>query len=83
MLKVMVTVEGGLVQSVEVPPGVEVEVRDYDCEGSVEVCAQDGDHGYVDEECGQHYHAVTYCHVSEHERHLEDAARRVVDAWTA
>lgn len=32
-MTVIVTVEGGVVQHVEVPNGVRVIVRDYDCEG--------------------------------------------------
>jgi len=34
MKQVIVYVDGGLVQDVEVPEGVEVIVRDYDVEGS-------------------------------------------------
>ena len=43
MLKVIVWVEGGLVQNVQVPPGVEVEVRDYDVDKGTE-------YPHVDEE---------------------------------
>lgn len=33
LLVVTITVEGGVVQDVEVPPGVRVIVKDYDVEG--------------------------------------------------
>ncbi len=33
MKEVVVTVEGGVVQDIEVPEGVVVKVRDYDVEG--------------------------------------------------
>jgi hypothetical protein len=40
--KVVVTVEGGMVSEVICPPGVEVEVRDYDVEG-FDMCGDTGD----------------------------------------
>ena len=36
-----VTVEGGVVQHVEVPPGVRVVVKDYDIDGSESDLAED------------------------------------------
>ena len=45
---VRVTVEGGVVQHVEVPEGVQVVVRDYDVEGT------DGDEREQDEN-GDHF----------------------------
>ncbi len=38
---VTVTVEGGVVQHVEVPPGVRVVVKDYDIDGSESDLAED------------------------------------------
>jgi len=49
---ILVTVEGGVVQSVcNVPLGVEVEVRDYDCDGCDEALLVDAN--------GDHYHDWT------------------------
>ena len=49
---VVVTVEGGIVQHVEVPEGVKVVVRDYDCEGA------DADMVEADEEGNEFVEAV-------------------------
>ncbi len=45
MKMVKVTVEGGVVQYVEVPEGVTVVVRDYDVDGSEDEGLQQDDNG--------------------------------------
>ncbi len=42
---VKITVEGGVVQHVEVPVGVQVVVKDYDVEGCDEIDVQQDEHG--------------------------------------
>ena len=42
---VHVTVEGGVIQDVQVPDGVKVVVRDYDIDGEEPECLQRDEHG--------------------------------------
>lgn len=42
--EIIVTVDGGVVQDIQgIPPGIVVEVRDYDCEGTDETTTKDAD----------------------------------------
>jgi hypothetical protein len=36
--RIIITVEGGIIQDIRnIPPGIVIEVRDYDCEGIDEI----------------------------------------------
>jgi hypothetical protein len=48
MLKVFITVEGGCVQNVDCPPGVEVTIRDYDTDGE----EPDPERGLIEDDNG-------------------------------